>query len=356
MYPLLTVAIDEIATITGTIAAQLRANGIELVGVTKAVDGEPVVAEALLRAGCSSLADSRLPAIARLATRNLGPITLIRSPQAHEIEAVARMADRVVLSDPGAARALGAVTRGHPLELLLGVDLGDRREGVLPEHVVHAAEQLAGLPGTGLVGIAVNFACLSGLLPTVALIRAAEELLQSLTGFCEPDPVLSLGGTCCVPFAGRYRPRVRTEVRSGVGVLMGWNLCAGTPLPRIRQVAPILTAVVLESGRKPPPPPGPRSLDAFGREPDVELPPAEAAYTLIALGRRDAAPEALRPLDTGVRVAGMTSDVAVLITDRVYQPGDTLDFAVDYQGLVLAVTSPFVTKRYVRRATPDRED
>ena len=354
MYPLLTVATAKIADITRAIAEQLAANGTELVGVTKAVDGEPAVAEVLLRAGCAGLADSRLPAIIRLAARNLGPITLIRSPQAEEIEPVAQLVDRVVLSDPGAARALGAAVPGEPIRLLLDVDLGDRREGVLPEHALRVAERLAGLPGTVLAGVAVNFACLSGLLPSVPLIRQAEDVLLSLGSLCDPNPVLSLGGTCCVPFAGRYRPRVRTEVRSGVGVLMGWDLCAGAPLPGITRAEPVLTAAVLESGPKPPPPPGPRGLDAFGHEPEVELPQGEAIYTLIALGRRDAAPEALRPLDPGVRVAGMTSDVAVLITDRVYRPGDTVAFAVDYEGLVLAVTSPLVTKRYVRRTAAAR--
>jgi len=69
MYPLLTVATAKIADITRAIAEQLAANGTELVGVTKAVDGEPAVAEVLLRAGCAGLAERRLPAIIRLAAR-----------------------------------------------------------------------------------------------------------------------------------------------------------------------------------------------------------------------------------------------------------------------------------------------
>lgn len=141
---------------------------------------------------------------------------------------------------------------------------------------------------------------------------------------------------------------MRTEIRSGVGLLFGWDLCANAPLEGVTRVEPVLAARVLESGVKPPPPPGPRGLDAFGREPKVALPGDEAVYTLIALGRRDASPEALRPLDAGVRVVGMTSDVAVLITDRLFAPGDVIEFALDYEGLVRAVTSPFVVRRFVR--------
>jgi len=47
-------------------------------------------------------------------------------------------------------------------------------------------------------------------------------------------------------------------------------------------------------------------------------------------------------------VAGVKSDVAVLIVPEPLVPGDTVDFAVDYDALVRAVTSPSVIKRFVK--------
>ena len=349
MYPRLTVATDLIAATTRVVAARLLSQGFELIGVTKAVDGEPAVGRAMLTAGCSGLAESRLPSLVRLAAHALAPLTLIRAPQLHEIESAAQTADRVVLADTQTASALGAAAPGYPIELLLGVDLGDRREGVLPEQAPALAERLAQIPGTVLRGISVNFACLSGQLPTIPLIRQAEDLALELAGLCTGQPVISVGGTCCVPFTSLYRPRVRTEIRSGVGLLFGWDLCADQPLEGLGVVEPTLAVQVLESSVKPPPPAGPRGLDAFGRPPDVDLPEEEAVYTLVALGRRDAAPEALRPIESGVRLVGMTSDVAVLLTDRVYEPGEVIEFALSYEGLVRAMTSPFVTRSFTHR-------
>ncbi len=49
----------------------------------------------------------------------------------------------------------------------------------------------------------------------------------------------------------------------------------------------------------------------------------------------------------GVTIAGMTSDVTVLTSQSALAPGSTVDFALDYEGLVRAVTSPFVAKRFV---------
>ena len=117
---------------------------------------------------------------------------------------------------------------------------------------------------------------------------------------------------------------------------------SGATLDGLERFDPVLTATVLESFFKPPAPPGAGGLDAFGHVPDTALPDAPAWHALVALGRRDCEPQGLRPLLAGAWVAGMTSDVGVLITPRELRPGETVDFAVDYDALVRAVTSPFV--------------
>ncbi len=166
MSPFVTLDLDAISAATDTLARGLLSRGIELIGVTKAVDGEPLVGQAMLEAGAVGLADSRLPALVRLAAQALAPLTLLRAPEPHEVAAAAQVADRVMLCDPAAARALGEHAPGYPIELLLTIDLGDRREGVVPDAAGEAASRLARLPGTTLAGISVNFACLSGQLPS----------------------------------------------------------------------------------------------------------------------------------------------------------------------------------------------
>ncbi len=351
MYPRLTLDLDAIGHAARTLAERLLGRGIELVGVTKAVDGEPAVGQAMLEAGCAGLADSRLPALARLAAQALAPLTLLRAPQPHEVTEAAQVADRVLLCDPATAAALGEHAPGSPIELLLTVDLGDRREGVLPGQAGEAARRLAGLPGTALTGISVNFACLSGQLPSVALFRDAEEVLATVADSGAVDaPLLSLGGTCCLQCLEEFEPRFRTEIRSGGGPLYGYDFVSGAPLEGLERCDPVLTATVLESFFKPPAPPGAAGLDAFGHVPDTALPAAPAWHALVALGRRDCEPRGLRPLLDGACLAGMTSDVGVLVTPRELRPGETVDFAVDYDALVRAVTSPYVSRRFATRA------
>jgi len=346
--PRVTLDLDALRAATAALAGRLRAAGCALVGVTKAVDGEPAVGRAMLEAGAAGLADSRLPALVRLAGHALGPLTLIRPPQRDELEAVAQVADRVVLSDPEAARRLGELAPGAPLEALLAVDLGDRREGVLPEDAPAVAGRLASLPGVALAGVAVNFACLSGQLPSRDLFRTAEDVLAAVAVQCAAEPLLSLGGTCCLQHLDGYAPRFATEIRSGGGPLYGYDFVSAAPLEGLERTDPVLTAAVLECGRKPPAPPCDLGRDAFGHVPDADLPTGDAWYALVALGRRDCEPAGLRPLLEGAYVAGMTSDVGVVIVPERVAPGTELAFAVDYDALVRAVTSPFVTLTCVR--------
>ena len=227
--PRVTLDLDAVAESTRRLAVNLLGRGITLVGVTKCVDGEPRVGRAMLEAGCAGLADSRPPALVRLAAQALAPLTLIRAPQMDELEMVAQIADRVMMSDPGAARVLGEHAPGAPIEILLTVDLGDRREGVLPDAAAAVAAELSGLHGVVVAGIAVNFACLSGQLPSQALFEEAEDVLATVAPYCA-DPLLSLGGTCAVQHLDGYRPRFATEVRSGGGPIYGYDFVSGAPI------------------------------------------------------------------------------------------------------------------------------
>ncbi|MBN2204733.1 MAG: alanine racemase [Thermoleophilia bacterium] len=346
--PRLTLDLDAVSAATTALAGRLLDAGFTLIGVTKAVDGEPAVGQAMLEAGCAGLADSRLPALTRLAAHALAPLTLIRPPQRDELELVAQVADRVVLADPAVAQTLGEHAPGAALEVLLAVDLGDRREGVLPEDAAAVAHRLAALPGIALAGIAANFACLSGQLPTQVLFRQAEAVLTTIADACAAEPLLSLGGTCCLQHLDGYAPRFATEIRSGGGPLYGYDFVSGARLEDLERRDPVLTAAVLECSRKPPAPPCETGCDAFGHVPDARLPKDDAWYALVALGRRDCEPAGLRPLLEGAYVAGMTSDVGIVIVPEPLAPGAELSFAVDYDALVRAVTSPFVALECIR--------
>jgi predicted amino acid racemase len=250
-----------------------------------------------------------------------------------------------LLSDVGAARIIGTHAAGAPMDILLTVDLGDRREGVLPSSVPRVASQLSRLPGVQLSGISVSFGSLCGQLPSIVLIREAEEILATIAGECAAEPLLSLGGTCVLQHLDGFRPRFATEIRCGGGALYGWDFVSMAPLDGMIRTDPVLSAVVLECHRKPPIVPG-EGRDAFGHVPEVDLPSGVAYYALLALGRRDCEPRGLRPLMPDAHLVGATNDTSVLVTHEPLHQGDTVSFAVEYDALVRATTSPFVTREF----------
>jgi predicted amino acid racemase len=344
----------DVAAVRHNVAAlgrRLALQGIDVVGVTKAVDGEPDVGAAMLAGGAVALADSRLPSLARLAAQGLGPRLLIRPPQHDELDLALEVADVLLLSDLSTARALSARAVGRTVSILMIVDMGDRRDGVLPDDAVALAARLAALPGLTLSGIAVQFACISGLQPSLDLFAQADEILAAVAGSCASEPTLSLGGTYCLPhlFEG-FRPRHACHIRLGAGLYFGhYTLPDVAPVPGLMRADPLLTATVIESRLKPGPPLGLIGPDSFGHVPETTLPQAEARYVLLALGRRDSEPRALHPLLPESYIAGMSSDHTLLITTAPLAAGDTVDFALDYEGLVRAVTSPYVRKVFTER-------
>jgi predicted amino acid racemase len=334
---------------TRVLGERLATQGIEIVGVTKAVDSEPDVARAMLAGGAVMLADSRLTGVARLASHGFGPRLLIRPPQPDELDLAARTADWVLLSDADTARALASRVEARPIGVLLVVDMGDRRDGVLPDDAVALARALAALPGLELGGVAVNFACLSGLQPSLDLFRQADALVADVAAWCTRGPVLSMGGTYCLPhLIDHFFPRHRCQLRLGAGLYFGhYTLPHVSPIPGLMRADPVLRATVIESREKPGPPAGLVGPDSFGLCPDTRVPSESTRHVLLAMGRRESEARCLHPMLPRSHVAGMSSDHTLMITDTPLRAGDTVDFALDYEGLVRAVTSPYVQRVFL---------
>jgi ornithine racemase len=133
--------------------------------------------------------------------------------------------------------------------------------------------------------------------------------------------------------------------RIGGALYFGHYFLPGVaPVPGLLRADPVLTATVIESRLKPGPPSGLIGLDAFGHVPERLLPAHETRQVLLAMGRRETEVRCLRPLLAQSHVAAMSSDHTLLVAGGSLHAGDTVDFALDYEGLVRAVTSPFVRR------------
>ncbi|WP_084631066.1 alanine/ornithine racemase family PLP-dependent enzyme [Demequina aestuarii] len=335
-----------------TLVARLAPTGITVTGVTKATLGSPQVARAMLRGGVTRLADSRIENLERLRRSGItAPLTLLRSPAPAQAPRAILAADVSLVSDIDVVRSLAEAARavggGHGVVLM--VELGDLREGLMPGELLTTARQVAAVDGVKLVGVGANLACLSGVIPGAEQMRdlsALASLVSTRLGL--PDLRVSGGNSANLPWAlGRGPVGAVNDLRLGEAMLLGLDPLTALPIDGLRTDAFTVVGAVIESREKPTAPWGElapiaaRAAHAGQSAPAVRAGRARRIQTIVALGRQDSDPDGLTA-PAGASVLGATSDHLVLETSTVIAAGTEMRFGVDYGALLRAMASPFV--------------
>ncbi|MDF1839181.1 MAG: alanine/ornithine racemase family PLP-dependent enzyme [Planctomycetota bacterium] len=346
--PRLEIDLDKIQHNTRTLVDRLAFRGIAVSGVTKASLGSPEIALALLRGGVRGLADSRIENIeAMRLARVPGAMTLIRSPMISQVDRVVAHADvsfnteLEVLSKLSSA----AISAGKTHGVVLMVELGDLREGILPGDVHDMVGEALRHPGLTLEGIGTNLACRSGVVPSSENMAELSGLADSIEAtFGIKLRVVSGGNSANLSWVlGAASVGRVNELRLGEALLLGREPLTRQPIEGLYADAFTLYAEVIEAKQKPSLPWGEIAQSAFG-----ELPPAidrgPVWQTIFAVGRQDTDPEGLQP-PKGMEVLAASSDHLIVAQGSSSLPaGAEAAFQVNYSALVRAMTSNFVAK------------
>lgn len=331
----------------------LGRHGISVSGVTKAFLGMPDIAEELLAAGVSGLADSR---IENIQTMRRGAVaahmTLIRSPMISQAALVVQNVDTslnteldVISELSKAARAMG---RTHGV--LLMVELGDLREGIMPADLESVVRRTLRFPNIAIKGIGTNLACRCGVAPDTANMGELSKLANAIDAtFGSIVSIVSGGNSSNLNWVleGADTGRIN-NLRLGESILLGCEPLHRTPIKGLYSDAITLVAEVIESKIKPTKPWGEIAENAFG----PVVPPAGSGNVLqaiLALGLMDTDPEGLTP-PAGITILGSSSDHLIIDCGRERLPvGTQLTFQLNYSALIRAMASPFVTKQIEQR-------
>nr|WP_249419831.1 alanine/ornithine racemase family PLP-dependent enzyme [Rhabdothermincola salaria] len=332
----------------GVLVSTLAPLGIAVTGVTKAVLGSPAVAGAMLDAGVARLGESRVENLERLRGAGITAETmLIRSPMRSQVDRVVAVADISCVTEASVVEALSAaaMAAGTVHRLVVMVDLGDRREGVLPDDLVDAARRVLELPGVRLHGIGTNLACQNGVCPDLTNMAQLSDLADRVEAALGVELVLVSGGNSANLEWALSDPAVGVgrinDLRLGESILLGRETLHRHPVPGLRVDAASLFAEVIESKVKPSTPVGRIAQTAFGWAPPGPLDEAGTARTIVAIGHQDTDPAGLDP-PLGTRIVGASSDHLVVSSPTPLEAGAEIRFGVDYSALLRAMTSPFV--------------
>ena len=355
--PRLEVRLDRLADNAATLVTRLADRGIRVTAVTKATLGSPEVARTLLAAGAVGLGESRIENVERLRAAGItAPITLLRSPLLSQVDRVVAAADVSCNTEVDVLVALSAaaLATGRRHGVILMVELGDLREGILPVDVADVVRRTLEHPGIELRGLGTNLACQHGTVPDAANMADLSDLVTTL----EDDlgvrlEVVSGGNSANLPWASDPSSDVGriNDLRLGESILLGREPLHRQPIDGLHLDAFTLVGEVIEAKAKPSIGWGSVAQTAFG-EPRRVRDRGTTTRVLVALGRQDIDPDGLTPPE-GFEVLGASSDHLVLDAgDADVAIGTELRFGLDYSALLRAATSSSVDLLCLEQLVP----
>ena len=346
--PRLEIRLDRIRHNAATLVERLGRRRISVTGVTKATLGSPPIARELLAVGIASIGDSRIENIEGMIRAGVScSMTLLRSPMLSEANRVVASAHVSLNTELDVLERLSscAHSQGRRHGVVLMVELGDLREGILPCDLEDVVRRTLGFPGLTLRGIGTNLACQSGVAPDQQKMDELSSLAASLEStFDMTFDIVSGGNSANLDWAlGPNDVGRVNDLRLGESILLGREPLHRRPIDGLHTDAVTLVAEVIESKVKPSKPWGEIQQTAFGAvEPSRDR--GNSVRAILAVGVQVVDANGLLPPD-GFTSLGASSDHLVVDAGTSRLPvGSEVRFGVDYSALLRAMTSPFVTK------------
>ncbi|MDY7023720.1 MAG: alanine/ornithine racemase family PLP-dependent enzyme, partial [Cyanobacteriota bacterium] len=288
--------------------------GISLMGVSKATLGDPEIAEAMIQGGVKFIADSRIENIQRMRTAGISTQLVLLRTALSQAEAVIKNVDISLNTELETVKALSNFAEIHNTlhQIIVMVELGDLREGILPHDLPQFIKKTIDLPNIKVIGIGCNLACYGGVKPDNQNMHQLSELADAIEKEFRIHLEIVSGGNSAnyewsdsTPAIGRIN-----NLRLGESILLGCETVNRKAIPGLYTSAFKLIAEVIESKEKPSLPFGEICQNAFGDVPTF-LDRGIHHRVIVALGRQDVLVSGLKPNDN-LEMLGSSSDHVVL--------------------------------------------
>jgi len=349
--PRLEIDLSKIAYNVKKLIELYGSKGISIIGVTKGVCGEPKIANIFVKNGINIIGDSRIANLRRMSEAGIQvQFLLLRLPSLSEVESVVKYADISLNSEIHVIKEIAKVAVRNNIEhkIILMVELGDLREGIMPVDLESIVKEVIGFEGIKLSGIGTNLACLGGIKPDDEKMNFLSSLAQNIEDkFGLELEFVSCGNSEIYSwFKSTEDVKKINNVRLGDSLLIGGKDLHEEPIPGLNYDAFTLVAEVIESKVKPSLPYGKIGLDAFGNIPKFED-RGEIRRVILNIGRQDVLISQLIPrLD--IDILGASSDHMILDAKKSdLKVGDEVRFDLNYGAMLAAMTSPYVLKIYL---------
>jgi len=327
------------------------AKGISMMGVTKGVLGSPPVAAAMTAAGVGFIADSRIENIIKMKEAGIqNTFVLIRTPPMSKVKQVVEYADISFNSEIDVIQRLSeeAKTNNKIHRILLMVDLGDLREGILPEDMEKTLKAIKPFKGVNIIGIGTNLGCIGAILPDQKKMDELSRIAVILENkFKIHLDLISGGNSANYPWAVESNQLGRiTNLRIGELIFTGCSTIDYTPVGQLETNTSCIVAEIIEAKQKDSLPHGIVGTDAYGDVP-VFFDRGIIRRAILGIGRQDVPTKGLSPVGN-MEIIGSSSDHLIIdLKENAVNVGDQVCFYLTYVAQLSAMTSPYIEKVYL---------
>lgn len=351
--PRIDIDLEKIAHNVQQLKTLYGAKGINVIGVTKVIGGDPIVADILVKNGIEILADSRISNIIKMRKAGIrAQYLLLRTPALSQVEEVVIHSHMSLNSELTVLKKLSEYAlRNHMIhKVILMVELGDLREGIMPSEMNAIVKEVLDLKGLSLLGIGTNLACFGGISPdedkmkelSLIAIRLEEKFKITLA-------MVSGGNSANYKWFTSSKDVGRiNSLRLGESIFLGREALSRKPISGLFTDIFTLIAEVIEAKQKPSQPYGTVYQNANGDTPHFKN-EGLMDRAVLAIGTQDVIVSGITPKQK-IIVLGASSDHMLLDNTKAsLRVGDTVAFDLNYSALLRVFSTPNIAKNKINQ-------
>lgn len=322
--------------------------------VSKLFCGNRKFLKELIQLGVREIHDSRISNLAKIKELNPEVQTVYIKPVSkRNISKMVMYADVSLNSELNSIRWISeeAVNQGKTHKIIIMVETGDLREGVMGDHLVDFYAQVFDLPNIEIIGLGTNLNCLNGVMPSTDKLIQLSLYKQIIElKFNKTIPWVSAGTSVTIPLMlHKQLPMGINHFRVGETLFFGVDLFEEKVIEGMHGDVFTLFAEIIEMQEKPLLPTGTLAANPQGDviQIDEKLYGRSSFRAILDIGLLDVDPKYLIPEDGEFEILGASSDMLILNlgeNPKKYQVGDTVKFGLKYMGALGILNSSYVDK------------
>lgn len=334
--------------------AHFKSHQVEWATVSKILCGNKPFLKELINLGTKEICDSRISNLQKVKEINPEIQTVYIKPPAQKlITEIVKYADVSFNTELTTIMLLNkeAKKQNKTHKVLIMIELGDLREGVMGEDLMAFYGEIFKLSNIEIVGIGANLNCLSGVMPSAdKLIQLSlyKHLIEAT--FSKKIPWVSGGTSVVIPLMlTKQLPKGINHFRIGETLFFGVNLFTNELVEGMHGDVFKFYAQIIELNEKPLVPTGVLDENPSGEvfEINEEDYGKTSIRAILDVGLLDIEPNFLEPDDKSLEITGASSDMVVIDLGKNssnYKVGDILSFNVKYMGALGLLNSNYIEK------------